>query len=70
MKCVKTSWTVRNCCVSRDDTKSSFPGKLWKIFKLGIYKYQDNTVFPRSLDQFYVTTYYIKCVKISWTYSS
>ena len=30
---------------------------------------QYHTVYPRSLDQFYMVSYYIKWVKTSWTFS-
>ena len=31
---------------------------------------QENTVFPRSSDPFYLVRYYIKWVTTSWTYGS
>ena len=32
-------------------------------------RFQVDTICPRSLDPFYVETYYISLVKTSWTYS-
>ena len=39
-----------------------------KMCKLKILV-KSTTVCPRSSDQFYIVSYYIKCVTISWTYS-
>ena len=40
----------------------------YTILSLNDLLFYNNAVLPRSLDPFYIATYYIKWVKISWTY--
>ena len=45
--------------------------QLWILYYLGccIHMWYTYTVCPRSLDPFYIVTYYVKWDETSWTYS-